>query len=243
MIMGRKSKIKVGIIGSNGFLGTNLISRFKKHKKYIVIGITKSNYASFINDTFDVLINANGNSKKFWANENPSDDFVLSTHSVYNSVVDFKCKLYIYISSIDVYKNNVYGFNKKLSEQIVKKFNKNYIIFRCASIIGDNMKKGVFYDILFGNKVFVSPDSKLQFISCEDIFNIMHRLIELDVKRETFNLCGRGNISVKDIGNLLHKDIEYNSELEDQCFDYSPKKLCEHYHVKTTKQYIEAYRK
>ena len=67
--------MNIGIIGSGGFLGKNLVSTFRN---YNVIEITKPNYNSLVNHQFDVLINSNGNSKKFWANQNPIEDFVLS---------------------------------------------------------------------------------------------------------------------------------------------------------------------
>lgn len=228
--------MNIGIIGANGFLGRSLASNFKE---FDVIGITKDNYNSLINHKFDILINANGNSKKYWANEHPTEDFILSTHSVYKSLFEFEYETYIYISSLDVYKNNVYGFNKKLSENIIKKFAKKYIILRCASIVGDNMKKGVLYDILSNNKQFLTPDSKLQFIPCNEIYYIIDTLLRLNIYNRIFNVCGIGNVSVKELGEILKRDITYNHKLEKQYFNYSPFKLLTYYNIRTTKEYIK----
>jgi hypothetical protein len=69
-------------------------------------------------ESFDIFINANGNSKKYWANQNPLLDFDVSVTSVYKTLFDFKFKKYIYLSSLDIFKNSVYGKNKLIAEEI-----------------------------------------------------------------------------------------------------------------------------
>ena len=132
----------LAIIGSGGMLGSDLARFF--NTKFDVVPIDKKNYQTHIGRSFDIVINANGNSKRFWANQNPLDDFFASSVSVYQSILDFPCDLYIYISSPDVYedhtdpnhaKENIgsnpeklqpYGFNKYLSELIVKNYSKKF---------------------------------------------------------------------------------------------------------------------
>ena len=144
-----KSK-RIAIIGANGMLGSDLVAYLSKH--FSVTAITKENYTSFVNKDFDIVINANGNSKRFWANEHILEDFTLSTVSVYKSLFDFEYKVYIYISSSDVYPDHTnkkstkedqpifssalspYGFHKYLSELIVQTNVKKYLILRCSFI-------------------------------------------------------------------------------------------------------------
>ncbi len=94
----------IGILGANGNLGSDL-ARFLGDK-FNVSSITKENYNDTRGKVFDVLVNANGNSRRFWANQNVLGDFSASTVSVYNSLFDFGFKKYIYISSSDVYEDH-----------------------------------------------------------------------------------------------------------------------------------------
>ena len=87
---------RIAILGGSGMLGADLVKYLSKAKE--VVSITRENYEDIKNSgaEYDVLINANGNSKRFWANQNPVEDFDKSTRSVYLSLFDFKAKLYIY---------------------------------------------------------------------------------------------------------------------------------------------------
>ncbi|MDD5650731.1 MAG: hypothetical protein PHF86_10025 [Candidatus Nanoarchaeia archaeon] len=234
--------MNIGIIGANGFVGKELSNVLSKD--YEVYDITKDNQSYFYDMTFDVLINANGNSKKYWANQNPIEDFELSTKSVYESIINFKFKKYIYISSVDAELSRLpYGLNKRLSEMIVKNIpdNKSYLILRCSVIIGKEMKKGILYDILNNKDVFISSNSKLQFITNTEIANIIQRLLQLNILNECIDISGKSNISVSDIGFILHKRINYkdtDDKLELQYYCNSTNHLEEYYNLKTSKEYI-----
>ena len=122
------------LIGANGFFGSAFSSYLRKkninHKK-----ITKKNYENFVNKKCDILINCSTNSKKYIAEKFPAKDFILTPINVLNSIRDFKFKIYLLISTGDVYgthnikKSNEnlkteslnfatsYSFNKILAEQ------------------------------------------------------------------------------------------------------------------------------
>ena len=96
--------MKIIILGAEGFLGSALFNHLKV--SYDVLGIDISNYKTNFGKESDIIINADGNSKRYWANENIIEDFIASTLSVYKTFFDFKAKYYIYISSVDVYNNH-----------------------------------------------------------------------------------------------------------------------------------------
>ena len=72
----------LAVIGGSGTLGSDLVQYFST--KFVVISINRGNYRDQIGKLFDVVINANGNSKRFWANQNPVEDFFASSASVIN---------------------------------------------------------------------------------------------------------------------------------------------------------------
>lgn len=211
----------IGVLGGNGFLGSNIISYLNKYN-YNVYSITRDNYESFKNFKFDVLINANGNSKKYLAELNPKWDFECSVNSVYNSIIDFKFDKYIYISSIDVVYDTIYGSNKLTSEFILKsyqcKFGYLLKILRCGSIIGEGMKKGIVYDILNNNKLYVTEDSDLYIISVKEICNYINTQIIQDDDSVVEYLVSSKTISVKQIGEILKKKLEFNDDLKQEIY-------------------------
>src|SRR5579884_3877497 len=128
--------MKIGIIGANGFLGKTLAQRFTLLGQ--VYGITRQNYEHFKQESFDVLVNADGNSRRYCANQNPVEDFEASVKSVYRSLFYFNTERYVFISTSDVYplqgnentREDIgvdqvlspYGFNKLLAERIVRNY-------------------------------------------------------------------------------------------------------------------------
>src|SRR3989344_4455202 len=189
-------------------LGSDLIRYLGEG--FNITSINKENYQTFIGKSFDIVVNANGNSKRFWANQNPQDDFLASTVSVYKSIFDFPSDIYIYISSPDVYENHTspeftkedeetnptnlyaYGFHKYLAELMVKKYKQKFIILRCAMILGTNLKKGPFYDVLNNIPLFISSQSKLQLITPNVIGEIIETLLQKSAINKTINIGGLG---------------------------------------------------
>ena len=197
----------IGIIGSDGFLGNYLHNNIKNS-----IGINRYNYNDYKDIKFHTLINANGNSKMYWANNNIIEDFDKSTTSVYKSINNFKFEKYIYISSEAVYNNinmkekdiintsalTPYGFHKYLSEQLIKKYCNNYLILRCSALLGYNLKKGIIYDIINNIPLYLNEDSKIQFINIREILNIINIP---KLKNLIINVGGKGSVLIKDIYN------------------------------------------
>ena len=201
-------RIIVGIIGADGFIGKAITTYLNSLNNYFIVPITRDTYYSATQYEYDVLINANGNSKKFWANNRPLEDFDASVGSVYRTLFDFCFKKYIYISSIDVYKNNVYGFHKHLSELIINKYLSDYVVLRCPLVIGKNMKKGILNDILKEKSLFVTRDSNYQFITNVEVAKIVYKIINrTTIPRSVINIGSTDSLTVSDIIEFLDKDV------------------------------------
>lgn len=241
-------------------LGSDLIKNLNPY--FVVTPISKDNYLEHVNAKFDIIINANGNSSRFWANQNPQDDFINSTASVHKSIFDFTADLYIYISSPDVYvdhsvkkytgenekinsaKLSPYGFHKYLSELIVKKYVNKFLILRSSMILGTNLKKGPFYDIINNNPIFVTLDTRLQLITTSAISDIIQTLIKRKVVNETINVGGIGTFVFKKIHEYFNKNIQFSPEAQAQIYEMNVKKLRSLYpDLMTSDKYLERYMK
>lgn len=251
------SKSKLFIIGGNGVLGSDLVSSLGL--LYEVESINRENYGSYIGKTCDILINANGNSKRFWANKNILADFKSSTLSVYNTLVDFKFSKYIYVSSSDVYhdhtnptyakeNNNVnsdilspYGLHKYLSECILKNFAKDYVILRSSLILGNKIVKGPIYDILNKKTLFISLDSEIQMITTSEIANIIKMIIDKNIKNELINMGGIGTVNFNMIEKLTGLKPTVSAGAERQRYEMNIEKLSKIYPVKKSIEYLTEY--
>ncbi len=238
-------------------LGSDLVTILKKYFK--VVPITKLNYSKCVGKSFDILINANGNSRRYWANQNPVEDFSASTLSVIKSIFDFPCKTYIYVSSINVYashddpsrtkessiigidKLDSYGLHKYLSEQLIKKYCPIFLILRPSSILGTNLKKGPIYDIISHKPVLVTQDSRLQFITALEIANIIQALLKKGIHNQIINIGGIGSCKFSNLSKLLHS-VEFSKDAVRQTYEMNIKKLKRVFpRLKTSKKYLDEF--
>lgn len=249
---------KLAIIGGNGLLGSDLTKNL--HSYFNITPITRENYSKHIGSSFDIVINANGNSKRFWANQNPQEDFIVSTVSVQKSIFDFPCDLYMYISSPNVYEDHSktsstkenekidssklspYGFHKYLSELIVKQYTNKFLILRSAMILGSNLKKGPIYDITHNKPLLISLDSKLQFITTVAFSDIIQTLSKGKVANEIINIGGIGTVSFNKIEEYFNEKITVSSNSQTQRYEMNIAKLRSLYpNLKTSAIYLREF--
>jgi dTDP-4-dehydrorhamnose reductase len=245
--------MKIGIIGSDGLLGRSLCSGLNVLGN--IIGINRHNYSERAGE-YDIIVNANGNSRKYFANSNPFIDFDMSVSTVYKSMFDFKASLYVYISTSDVYNHSfghlqsetscinnaplsVYGFNKLLSEEIVKKHSKNYLILRCAALLGSTLSKGVIFDVLNKAPLFVSKSSYIQFISVYEVSNIIKMFVYNGIINDVFNVGGRGSTSIAHIEQMAGYPLVFSDECENQYIEMCVDKLGKLFLLNKSDFYVE----
>ena len=256
-MIGQKS---IAIIGSGGMLGSDLFHYLRYYFKKI-IGINRKNYDQYRGHQFDIIINADGNSNKYWANKNILADFVASTDSVYATLFDFPCKKYVYISSSDVYEDHTgikttkesniidtvnltpYGFHKYLSECIIKNFIKNYIILRCSMILGTNLKKGPVYDILHKSRLFITQKSRFQVITTIALADILNFLLAQNTTEQVFNVGGRGAVLFSRITKYIQQSVNFSKNGKTQVYETDVSKLHEIYRLKTSVEYMQDFLK
>ena len=229
------------VIGGNGFVGSGFVRHL--HSQGIAVTVVdRTNYDQLIGAECDILINANGNSKKFLAKDDPKAEFQASVVSVRNSLVDFKFKKYVFLSTSDVYpdcskpeltredisfnvaEQSPYGFHKHLAELCVQHAAKDWLIIRQGGFVGPGMKKNAVYDILFGEKIWVHPESRFQFIHTDDSARVVLSLIDKGVTNEIINVTARGTISAAEIMRLAGRDVPHPQDAEPVTYEISTEK-------------------
>lgn len=178
--------------------------------------ITRENYQEFAGTACDMLVNANGNSRKFLAARDPVGEFDQSVRSVAVSLAAFTAGTYVLISSGDVYDDpsgpdttteerdidptrmSRYGLHKFLAERLVIGAHPNWLVVRAGGFVGPGIKKNAIFDILTGAKVWLSPESALQFIHTDRAAEIIMGIAASGTSRQIVNLGGRGTLRLGD---------------------------------------------
>ena len=210
----------ITIIGGNGFVGSAYV-RLLAARGIAHQVVTRENYDSLRGTACDVLINANGNSKKFLASREPLNEFDQSVRSVTQSLQDFPCSTYVLLSTGDVYpdqsspevsredqvidpaRQSRYGLHKSLAEQLVRGTQKNWLVMRMGGFVGPGLKKNAIHDMLTGAPVWLSPTSELQFISTDRAAELVWGMVQKGVRNEIVNLGATGTVNL----GALHRKI------------------------------------
>ena len=236
------SNFKVIIIGGEGFVGS-AYTRWcqQNHVNHLVIN--RVNYQDYLGTKCNLLINANGNSKKFLARENPLLEFDYSVRSVRQSLIDFPAQKYLFLSSCDVYadcsspdstkedsviditQQSPYGFHKYLAEQCVRHCHSDWLIFRMGGFVGKGLKKNPIFDILQGEKLWLHPDSELQYIDTDVAAKVVMDILRQDYSREIFNLCGNGLVKLQDIIDLVKSPVKLDMSIPPVRYQVSISKI------------------
>jgi nucleoside-diphosphate-sugar epimerase len=212
--------MKIHVLGGNGFVGSAFV-RVSRKRGHVVQAITRTNYDRFRGRPCDLLINANGNSKKFLADKDPGAEFDASVVSVQRSLLDFPCKRYVYLSTIDVYpcvdkpsRNHEetvilpeqlsrYGLHKFLAEQLVRGYAPRWLIIRMGGMVGEGLWKNSIYDILHGQPLRVHLDSRYQYMQTDDVARVVLTLAREHPRNGLFNVCGDGCVSLREVASLI----------------------------------------
>jgi len=207
------------ILGGRGMLGSAFADYCEKSGRPYTV-IARGDYAALRGRSCDIFVNANGNSRKPLASAQPLEDFEASVRSVRASLVDFRYRRYVHLSSCDLYptcdsaettreeqtldpaRQSPYGFHKYLAEQCVQHVAREWLILRFGGFVGPGLKKNAIYDILHGGPLYLDPASELQYLHTARAAEIAFRLLDGGVGNEVFNVCGRGVVRLSEVAAL-----------------------------------------
>ncbi|MDD5679095.1 MAG: NAD-dependent epimerase/dehydratase family protein [Kiritimatiellae bacterium] len=208
------------VLGGKGFVGSAIVAAARDQGR-AAESIDVAEYPGSIGMACRVLINANGNSKKYLADKDPKQEFDASVRSVCHALHDFRFDHYIQLSTIDVYadKGNPalnseqapidparlsrYGHHKWLAEQLVRFNARSWLIVRMGGFVGPGLKKNSIYDILKGLPLRVHPDSCYQYQHSADLARIILSLVDRQVSGETLNVAGDGVVSLREVAAMV----------------------------------------
>lgn len=221
--MNKISAMKVAVIGASGFVGSAFVRYLRSHSfgDIELTEVARSNYERCSGNYYDVVIHCAGNSRKYFAEQSPFDEFDTSVGVVTRGLRDFPANCHILISSVDVYadltnqygtkeestvsavSSSHYGFHKYLAEEVVRHHATSWLVFRLAGMVGPGLKKNPVFDLMNGLPLRIHPDSRYQYIQTDDVASLCWTLVSSGVRGEVFNVCGAGTMTMREIAELV----------------------------------------
>jgi len=161
------------------------------------------------------MINASMPSKRFWAKQNPKLDYKETVEKTKNIISDFKFNKIVHVSSISArcQLNTIYGKNKKLSEEIIKKTNK-YIIVRLGAMYGKRLTKGVLIDMINNRTVYISGKSKYSFTDV--LWNSKWIINNLNLRNKLIEVGATDHIQLEKLARLIKSKSEFKGKIDNQ---------------------------
>lgn len=182
-----------GLIGYTGFVGSNLnrLATFDAH-------YNTQNIGEIQGQSFDLLVCAAPQAKKWWANQHPDEDLAL-VQQLMDHLKQTRAKRFVLISSIDVFpritevderfdctsqENHAYGRHRLLLEQFVTAQFPLLHILRLPGLFGPGLRKNVIFDMIHQNEVEkINPESRFQWYDVtrlwQDVQTVITNNLEL----------------------------------------------------------------
>jgi dTDP-4-dehydrorhamnose reductase len=204
--------LTVGIVGAHGYLGSALCIAFGKSPDHAVVAITRENYARSQKDDYDVLVNCAMPSARFWAKNNPRQDFVETVQKTADLVYGWKYGKFVQVSTVSArcQLDTVYGRNKAAAEALCPS---NHLVVRLGAIYDQDMKKGVLIDMIQGNTVFVAGESRYCFAARSYIAGWISRNLG---RSGIVEVGGRNAISLKEVACHIGSPSVFEGSLDHQ---------------------------
>jgi len=208
------------VLGARGFVGSAIAAEAAR-RGWAVLAVDKDEYDAAVGSACDLLVNANGNSRKYLAAQDPKLEFDLSVRSVERSLHDFRADVYVHLSTIDVYADasspattaedapidparlSPYGFHKWLAERLVEHDAPRWLILRMGGFVGPRLWKNSIHDLLAGVPLRVHPDSEYQYLDTRELARIVFDLVAAGALGMRLNACGAGTVALREVASWI----------------------------------------
>ncbi len=236
----------VAVIGGHGFIG-NALSTFLSDAGHACTRIGRQDPLPA--GPVDVLLDCNGEGRRFWANENPEENYVRSVASVEARLSAVSCDAYVYLSTVDVYGEgrgapelshedveldleaiDTYGRHKVLAEKMVFDHAARPLVIRCATLIGPGLRKNPVFDLLNDQPLRMTEESTLSLLHTSTLGRAIEALLTAG-ESGIFNVAASAPIDIP----ALKKMIAGKRGIDPAAFPEHDEKITTRYDVNVEK--------
>jgi hypothetical protein len=179
------------LVGHTGFVGGNLARQHAFDACY-----NSRNIGDIAGRHFGTLAFAGAQGKKWWANQNPAEDWA-GIAGALDAIAQVTADRVILISTVDVIPqlagadegfdcaslpNHPYGAHRLRLEQAMQEMFPHLVVMRLPALTGWGLRKNVIYDLLHDNMVDrIDPASRFQFYDLERLWQDIEIAIEAGI--------------------------------------------------------------
>jgi nucleoside-diphosphate-sugar epimerase len=174
-----QSILSEGIVGHTGFVGSNLCRQRRFDGMF-----NSTNIKEIRGLSFERLVFAGAQAKKWWANQHPEEDWAgiksalaeigraTVTHAILISTIDVLPEWPGADESCDGEPGSAYGFNRLRLERAFLRLFPSVTIVRLPALFGNGLKKNVLFDLLNRNMLEkVNPASRFQYYDLDRLWS------------------------------------------------------------------------
>ncbi len=180
------------LIGHTGFVGSNLKGQLSFDGLFSSINVNELK-----NTSWDLIVCAGIQAKKWWANANPEADRA-GIASLLEVLTTVRAQRFVLISTVDVYphpsgvdetspidseSNHAYGKHRFMAENFVRDHFADHLVLRLPGLFGTGIKKNVIHDLIHRHELEkINPSGVYQYYPLDRLGADMTRCQELGLR-------------------------------------------------------------
>ncbi len=206
----------VAVIGSNGFVGSEISKQIKLSRNYKLIPIIRGDDIESLISSADIIIHSANPAKRFFAEQNPEQDFLESVEKTSEIKALARNKTLVLISSISARTqlDTVYGRNRRSCELITDE--NESLIIRLGPMYGEGKSIGALNDIINNRKVFVASSTKYGFVDVEYNAKKIVSLLDQSIKVGLIEIGSKNGISLEFLRDELGSSSTFEGDDDTQ---------------------------
>ncbi|MCH4539759.1 NAD(P)-dependent oxidoreductase [Ochrobactrum sp. A-1] len=207
------------LIGFSGFVGSTLLKQAHFSALY-----RSTNIHEIEKREFDVVVCAGAPAQKWIANREPVDDRK-KIESLITHLRTIKCKSFILISTVDVFKEPIdvdeftpveeaglhpYGLHRRLLEKFVEQTFPHHLVVRLPGLVGPGLRKNVIFDFLNNNNLHaIESRGVFQFYPMVNLWYDLQKALDVGLSLVHFTAepISVADVSLQGFGKLFTQSL------------------------------------
>jgi nucleoside-diphosphate-sugar epimerase len=163
--------MKIGVIGANGYIGSEIVDSLASMKIHEVCSITRNENGAKNAPELDLVIHAANPARRFQANQAPEVDYIETVIKTITLLEHYEGVPFLLISSIScrTQLDAAYGYNRHTCEQLV--LAKQGVVVRLGPLFGGNRTSDTVHDLVQNKRIYLSPVTKYAYADVKWVAN------------------------------------------------------------------------
>lgn len=211
----------IAVIGSKGFVGSEICKAINQEKNYNIIQITRGDDIYKLLSVSDIIIHSANPAGRFKAESKPENDFLETVEKTLKILEIAENKKIILISSLScrTQMDTNYGRNRRSCELMT--LLKGGKVIRLGPMFGGNRKKDVLHDILNHKNVYVSNKTKYAYVNVSWAASKILELISSPPG--LYEIGARNSVTLSELAKYFNSRSLFSGKIDTQILEHYEK--------------------